>query len=129
MDRRIIIVEDEILVGMMLKKKIEDQGFGKAEIVTSGQDAVALVTSGKADLVVMDISLSGSMDGISAALEIREHSAIPIIFFTGNFWNEEIIQRCEAVNPVDIIDKMDDLSAVYGAIIRALKVSEVPPDG
>jgi two-component system, response regulator PdtaR len=114
-----MIVEDEILIGMMLAKKIRSFGYHVGKVVTSGEEAVALANISPPDVVIMDISLAGSMDGIETAEKLRANKLIPIIFFTG-YQDMALLKRAESHNPVAIVDKLGSVSELHDAIVKAL---------
>ena len=78
----ILIVEDEPLTAMAEQTMVQDLGHRVAAISLSGEAAVESVEREQPDLVLMDIKLSGDMDGTQAARIIREERDIPIIFIT-----------------------------------------------
>ncbi|MFW2365758.1 MAG: response regulator [Desulforhopalus sp.] len=123
MTAKILIVEDEILVGMMLKKKIEKHGYVVDDIATSGEEAIEMAESGNPDLLFMDVSLPGSLDGVDTAIKIKEKRDIPVIFFTGNHRDENLIRRSEKVKPVAILDKMGSFAEVICSMQKALSSS------
>lgn len=104
---KILIVEDEILVGMMLQRNIESAGVGDCEIATTGKEAIQLAAEFQPDVMLMDFSLPGGMDGIEAASKIIEKRPVPVIFFSGNNRDTELLKRAEALHPVGVLDKMD----------------------
>lgn len=120
MAAKILIVEDEILVGMMLKKKIEKYGYVVGEIATSGEEAIEMAETGKPDLLFMDVSLPGGLDGVEAAVKIKEKRDVPVIFFTGNHRDENLIRRSSKVEPVAILDKMGSFAEVISSMQKAL---------
>lgn len=120
MAAKILIVEDEILVGMMLRKKIEKYGYVVDEIATSGEEALEMVATGKPDLLLMDVSLPGSLDGVETAVKIKEERDVPVIFFTGNHSDENLIRRSSKVQPVAILDKMGSFAEVIRSMQKAL---------
>jgi len=106
MKKKILIVEDEILIGMMLAETIKDFGyFAIEQVATTGEEAIAAVRDENPDAILMDISLSGSMDGIQAAELIHRESPVPILFFTG-YRDHKLLKRAEATRPVAILDKL-----------------------
>ncbi len=111
MKKKILIVEDEILIGMMLAENIRDFGYDPCEVVTSANEALQAVREQHPDAILMDISLSGRLDGIDAAQLIREYSNVPIIFFTG-YRDQKLLKRAQATNPVAILDKLGPTEAV-----------------
>lgn len=116
----ILLVEDEILVGMMLKKKIQAYGYDTSEIITTGEEAVSSAMRDKPDLLFMDVALPGKIDGVEAARQIKEKLEIPVIFFTGNHRDKELIERSKQLSPIAILDKLGSFEAVIRAVESAL---------
>ncbi len=103
-DERILVVEDEGIVVLHIKKALESFGYIVAGIASSSEDAVAKASETRPDLVLMDIVLRGSGDGISAAEEIRNLLNIPIIFLTSHA-DESTLERAKASEPFGYIVK------------------------
>ena len=81
--KKIMIVEDEVIVGMDLKKKVENLGYRAEPAVTRyGEEAFRAAERSKPDLVLMDIRLKGDMDGTTAASMIQEGLGVPVLFLT-----------------------------------------------
>jgi CheY-like chemotaxis protein len=80
--RNILIVEDEAIQAMSLHDKLVDLGYGIPAAVGSGEQAVQAAGKYHPDLVLMDIKLSGRMDGVEAARQIRELFEIPVVFMS-----------------------------------------------
>ncbi|MCC7551562.1 MAG: response regulator [Methanobacterium sp.] len=89
---RILVVEDEAIIALGIKKKLEELGHNVVGVVFSGKEAVEIALKEEPDLILMDISLEGNMDGIEAACKIRSKINIPIIYLTAGT-NEELFQR------------------------------------
>lgn len=81
--KQILIVEDEVLLALSLSMDLRAAGYAVADTIGTGAEAVERVKDTPVDLVIMDIGLPGSMDGVAAAREIREFSDVPIVFLTG----------------------------------------------
>ena len=75
----ILITEDEIMVARDLEQRLHKLGYQVADIVDTGEDAVQKTASLHPDLVLMDIRLSGEMDGIAAAVQIRSAYKTPVV--------------------------------------------------
>src|SRR5439155_17579045 len=80
----ILITEDEIMVARDLEQRLHKLGYQVADIVDTGEDAVQKTASLHPDLVLMDIRLSGEMDGIAAAVQIRSAHKTPVVFVTAH---------------------------------------------
>jgi CheY-like chemotaxis protein len=84
MTKKIIqIVEDDGLIALNLVEILERAGYQVADPADSGRSALqALKKFPKPDLILMDIGLAGSIDGIETSRLIRQHYDIPILFLT-----------------------------------------------
>ncbi len=101
---KILLAEDEILIAQCLKMELELNGYDVCSFVARGEEAVEIAKVEKPNIILMDIHLSGKMDGIEAAKKINEHKNIPIIFMTG--YNDiTIYERAQKINPVAYLEK------------------------
>lgn len=81
---RVLIVEDELLIVEDLKHKLRRLGHNVVAYSTSGEAAVEAVAATKPDLVLMDVRLSGVMNGIEAAQRIREIHSSRVVYVTAH---------------------------------------------
>jgi CheY-like chemotaxis protein len=79
---RILVVEDEPLVGEEIREDLERLGYLVPEILVSGDAIVEAIERTKPDLVLMDIKLEGAIDGIEAAFRAKAEYSVPIIYLT-----------------------------------------------
>jgi CheY-like chemotaxis protein len=79
---KILIVEDENIVAMDIRKMLLDAGYEITSIVASGEEAILIVREQKPDLILMDIVLRGRMTGLDASRIICQYFDIPIIYMT-----------------------------------------------
>jgi CheY-like chemotaxis protein len=81
---RILLAEDEFLIRMVLAEELTAAGHDVVE-ADSGDDAVLASESGKRfDLLLTDIHMPGSLNGIALAALLRERQPdIPVIYVTG----------------------------------------------
>ncbi|NQT65663.1 MAG: response regulator [FCB group bacterium] len=101
---KILIAEDEAIITQCLKMEFELEGFEVCRFVTEGEEAIEIAKEEEPDIILMDIHLSGKMDGIEAARQIIEHKNIPIIFMTG-FSDINVRKRAHKINPVGYLEK------------------------
>ena len=80
----ILIVEDEAIVAMDLAGKLARLGYTVCDSTARGENALALVRERQPDLVLMDIRLAGTMDGVEAAEQIRRACDVPVIYLTSH---------------------------------------------
>ncbi|MCB1177941.1 MAG: response regulator [Leptospiraceae bacterium] len=83
MKKKILIVEDEALHVMFIKKVLKTNGYEICGVSATGEGAIDLARNNSPDITLMDINLADSISGIEAAREIRNFSDTPIIFVTG----------------------------------------------
>ena len=115
---RILVVEDETIVALDLETWLEQLGYMVAATVQSGEEAVARTLEARPDLVLMDIHLLGSLDGIEAANLIRVHSDVPIIYLTA-YGNEANSERARVLNTSFILKPFEqkDLEAAIQSFL------------
>ncbi|WP_440952667.1 response regulator [Methanococcoides sp. FTZ1] len=128
-NKKIVVVEDELIVGMMIKLKLEKMGYNVVGFASRGAKAISMVGSIHPDLILMDIRLKGGMDGIATAMKIRESYTIPIVFITADS-SKETRERADLVGHQGYLTKpfMDeDLgnivhSVFYNSVDKAREV-------
>lgn len=79
-----LVVEDEVLIRMMLVCELEDAGF--AVIEARNADIAMVLITDRSDIavVVTDVRMPGSVNGLGLAAWMREHAAsVPIIITAG----------------------------------------------
>ena len=95
---QILIVEDEAIVSMDLRYKLESMDYGVSAEIGSGEEAVEAAFQLRPDIVLMDISLSGDMDGIDAAAQIRDQFDVPVVYLTACVGGDTL-ERAETTKP------------------------------
>jgi PAS domain S-box-containing protein len=102
--KKILIVEDETIVAFNIKNRLEGLGYSVIDIITSGEQALKKVTEMPPDLILMDIKLKGSIDGIDTAHQIRKQFSIPVVYLTA-YTDEETLNRAKVTEPFGYILK------------------------
>ncbi|MEL4306265.1 response regulator [Methanococcoides sp. LMO-2] len=103
-EANILVVEDENIVALSIKKKLELMGYSVIDTASSGEDAIVKADLFYPDLVLMDVMLRGEMDGIEAAKMIREKFDIPVIFLTA-YTDDKTLERAKLAEPYGYISK------------------------
>ncbi|MEN8264797.1 MAG: diguanylate cyclase [Nitrospirota bacterium] len=101
---RIMVVEDEGIIAMNLKSSLESMGYVVTSTEFSGEEAVRNTARDRPDLVLMDIVLSGEMDGIEAAGKIHSDFNTPVIYITAHS-DEGLMKRIKKTEPFGYIVK------------------------
>ena len=81
---KILIVEDDTLIGLHLQHSLRTEGYGISGLVISGEDALRSAQESPPDLVLMDIHLAGELDGIETAERIRQQRDVPIVYLSAH---------------------------------------------
>ncbi len=82
--RTVLVVDDEFLIAQGLCMQVEDMGLTVCGTAATADDAVALAQLHRPKVVLMDMRLQGTKDGVDAALEIYRSVGSKIIFITGS---------------------------------------------
>lgn len=120
----LMLVEDERVVAFDLKSQLQSMGYHVSATVASGEEALACVPVHIPDLVLMDIHLEGSMDGIDAAVRIQAEHKVPVIFLTA-YAEDETLHRALASRPFGYLIKPCEARELHAMIQMALARREV----
>ncbi|SMO37135.1 response regulator [Gracilimonas mengyeensis] len=102
---RVLIVEDDKVLSLLLSKMIERLGLEVLMIVTKGAEAIEKIVELEPDLVLMDIMLEDDIDGITVVENIRSKSIdTTVIYITGNS-DATNRERANATNYSDYLIK------------------------
>jgi len=101
---RVLIVEDEFFISLHTKQLLQALGHSVVGIAVSADQAIDFAEQERPDVVLMDIRLVGSRDGIEAADEIRARLGIGSIFVTANT-DTRTRQRALASQPLGFLEK------------------------
>ena len=100
----VIIVEDEGLVALDLKRRLERMGYSVTARASGGREAVEKARETAPDLVLMDIFLGEDPDGIEAAEIIRERLYVPVVYLTAHS-DGATLERAKATGPLGYVLK------------------------
>lgn len=101
---RVLIVEDSALAAEGISVTLRKYSLDPVQVCESGEEAVNYFQHNEVDLVLMDIVLRGTMDGISAAQLIRTIRAVPIIYLTDHV-DEPNVNRAKQTYPANYLSK------------------------
>jgi two-component system, response regulator PdtaR len=116
---KILIVEDEGVVALHIRKTLESLGYVVTDTAATGEDAIMKAMKNRPDLVLMDIMLKGAIDGIDATEKIRPLFNIPVIYVTAHT-DESTLQRAKVTEPFGYIVKPIKERDLYISIEFAL---------
>ncbi len=104
MSVKILVVEDEVIIGMGIRKSLKNLGYTVTAVVESGENGLEQAAEMQPDLVLMDITLKGEIDGIEAADQIRCRFNIPVVFLTAHT-DVSTLERAKKAEPFGYIVK------------------------
>jgi len=116
---RVLVVEDEGLVAADVQRALERGGYEVCGVCADGASAVRVARSELPDAVIMDIQLTGPMDGIEAAGVIQRECSCPVIFLTGHA-EAATVQRARGVQPYGYLLKPFHESELQSAVELAV---------
>jgi len=90
--KKILIVEDEGVVALSLQSILTKMGYTIIGTAITGDEAISLTRDRQPDVILMDIHIKGSSDGIQTAEKINEFSDVPIIYLTA-YADDETVAR------------------------------------
>ena len=116
---RILIAEDEWITAHHIRRHLDRLGHEVVAMVDTGEDAIEKASELLPCLVLMDIKLAGSLDGVEAANRIRQKLGVPVVFLTA-FADEETIERAKSSEPLGYLLKPFEPEELRTAIEIAL---------
>ena len=105
--QKILVVEDDMIIQMFITKVLKNAGFEIVGEARDGDEAIRLAGHYQPDLVLMDIGIVGSIDGVETGRIIRDEYRIPVLFITGNS-DKPTMERAEDIDPIGFIFKPID---------------------
>ena len=118
--KRILVVEDDLFLSMVMIKMIQQLGHQTLVVAHTEDQAVDIALENHPDLIIMDVSLKDG-NGVSAMMKIHEHYDVPVIFVTGD--TEMIFQYNNQVKVLNTprLEKpvmMGDLRQVFTSVFN-----------
>lgn len=116
---KVFIVEDEPLIADDIEATLDELGFEVTGQADSYEDAIAGINQTSPDLVLLDINISGTKDGVDLAGYINEHFRLPFVFLT-SYYDQSTLDRVKLTNPYGFIVKPFDEGDLKSNIDLAL---------
>ena len=115
---KILVAENERMIAVDIKNSLHRIGCEVMEIVSSGEEVIRKVKEEKPDLILMEITLDGALDGIETAEIISSKYDIPVIYLS-SYSEREILQRAKITEPYGYLVKPFDSREIEIAIEMA----------
>lgn len=117
--KTVMIVEDDLILNLLYESYLEKLGYDAEGELVYGKTAIEVAQKIEPDLILMDISLEGDIDGITAMNEIRKFSDVPVIYITGNS-DPHHVQRAKETGYLDYLVKPIEFNDLKESIERNL---------
>ena len=103
--KRIIIVEDEGITQMQLRRLLTMAGLKVVGFALTGEEGVTVALQERPDIVLMDITMPGKINGIEALRRIRAEFSVCVVMLTAYTEYEEEAQAAGCcgyiIKPID----------------------------
>jgi DNA-binding response OmpR family regulator len=116
----ILVVEDEMFVSEYICQSLTKLGYRVCGIADCYDEAIELVSNERPDLILLDIELSGSKNGIDVANDVTEKWAIPVVFLTA-YSDEQTLIKAKRAKPLGYITKPFTENDIKIAVMMALE--------
>jgi hypothetical protein len=116
----IMVVEDDRIVARDIQGRLEGLDYRVPAVVATGEEAIEQAHEEVPDLVLMDIRLSGRVDGIEAARRICEHRHVPVVYLTA-YSDDETLRRASYTDAYGYVLKPCETRRLQAAIEIALR--------
>jgi len=117
--RRVMVVEDEGLIALDIERRLTRGGYEVVGVTDNFDDAVKTFVETRPELVLMDIHIRGTVDGIETARTIGQLGDVPVVFLTA-YADDDTIQRAAGISPYGYLLKPFDDRALWATITVAL---------
>lgn len=101
---KLMVVDDEVIIATQLQEVLQGEGYDVIGMATSGEDAAAMAAERRPDLILMDIKMTGAMDGIATAEIVQTQLDIPVVFISA-YADEDILERAKHLEPFGYVVK------------------------
>ncbi|MDX1637632.1 MAG: response regulator [Balneolaceae bacterium] len=119
-NKKVLIVEDDLILNLLYESYLERLEFETQGELVYGKTAIEAAKKIDPDLIIMDISLEGEIDGIDAMLKIREFSDVPVIYITGNS-DPYHVERARETDYLDYLTKPIEFDDLKRAVEKHFK--------
>ncbi len=118
--KNILIVEDELLIAEDIKTTIEELGHNVIAIVVRANKAIKILNSQKVDLILLDITIKGGLNGIDLAEIVNQQFKIPFIYLTSHA-DPKTVNEAIKTAPQGYVVKPYSNSDLYTSIALAFE--------
>lgn len=123
LQRQVLVVDDEVIIAMGLMDEIEEMGLTVCGSASTAEGAIELARLHRPMVVLMDLRLSGSKDGVDAAVVIHDEVGSKVVFITGS-QEPSSLARIRSDHPSAILIKPISSQQLRNAVDAAIALCE-----
>jgi CheY-like chemotaxis protein len=122
---RVLIVEDESITALDVARRLRGLGYEVVGLASTGPRAIEHALARRPHVVLMDIHLQGTMDGIDAARHIQATAPIPVVYMSAHV-DAATVERIQATTrAAGFVPKPIHLPTLHATLQRVCS----PPQG
>ena len=119
--KKVVIVEDEGITQLQLKRLVSSAGMIVAGVAKNGVSGVETVLREQPDIVLMDIKMPGEINGIEAARRILAQASVCIVFLTAY---ADLVEEARKAGACGYIEKPVDSQTLISELETAFRNSQ-----
>lgn len=116
---KILIVEDELIIAEDMRTMLAKMSYDVLGVAMDYHEAIGLLKTTQPDLILLDVNLNGTKDGVDLAHEINQTFKIPFIYTT-SYADGATIERAKATHPINYLVKPFKQEQLFTTIEMAL---------
>jgi PAS domain S-box-containing protein len=121
----VLIVEDDATTAALIDIQLKTLGYQVMGVVTRGEDAIEQVAMRQPDLMLLDVTLEGAMDGVDVATAVlRSGNTVPVVFLTSKN-DHATMERIRSSLPFGCLVKPPQQEELGTALTIALRGHEL----
>lgn len=123
---KVLMVEDDMIIAADVSMQLTKLGYEIIGMNTSGEDALKIIEHNRPDIIIMDIILTGKMNGIETSQKILDNYQIPVIFLTSNS-DDATFEQAIKTKPYAFISKpfqKSDLERTLSLTMQRVEVEK-----
>lgn len=101
---KVLIVEDEVVIAKNIAYYLEQLGCAVTGVLTTGEEVLPFLQEELVDIILMDISLKGKLDGVQTVHLVKANYDTPVIFLTANT-DDRSFELAKATKPFAFVEK------------------------
>lgn len=117
--KKVLIVEDEVMIAKHIEDVLVENGYNVIGVAHDSETASDYIFSRSPELIILDINIDGTKDGIEVAQVIKENYNIPLVFLTA-LSDDHTLERAKKVNPCAYIVKPFKAKDLISSIVIGL---------